>query len=496
MSKNQKTWIISGVSVVVVIALVLVVMSVRGQTTNNTAAYQTTTVQLGTLTSTVEGAGTVASTQSANLSWSTGGQVGTVTGQIGTQVKAGDILATLVRDSLSQSTLQSNLVSAQENLDQLTSPSAIASAQAAVATDEQTLSTAQMNVSNLNYHNPSAIANALAAVTLAKINLDTATANYNSLNLPADDPAKALAYQTMYGAQQKYNNTVYTYNALSGNASQTSIDTANATLALAKANLVQDQNYLAALTGGTVPADATGAALLKLEQAKLAVQTAEENLAENSLIAPFNGTVTQANAVSGDIISSGEQIFRIDNLSSLVVAVQVTEIDINTIKNGQPATLTFNAIPNKTYKGTVIQSALAGTVGNNSTTFSVSVQITNADALIKPGMAANVTITTNEVANALLVPSTSIFTDSSGQQYVYLVQNGTPTTVPVTIGAVSDTTTQITGNSLQAGDTIVLSFASTSTTSGGSGFGLGLGGLGGITGGGGGGTRVQPVATP
>ncbi len=44
MSKTQRTWIISGVSVVVVIALVLVVMSVRGQTSSTTAAYQTTTV--------------------------------------------------------------------------------------------------------------------------------------------------------------------------------------------------------------------------------------------------------------------------------------------------------------------------------------------------------------------------------------------------------------------------------------------------------------------
>ena len=115
---------------------------------------------------------------------------------------------------------------------------------------------------------------------------------------------------------------------------------------------------------------------------------------------------------------------------------------------------------------------LAGTVGNNSTTFSVTVQITDADAQIKPGMAANVTIVTNQVTDALLVPTTSIFTDNNGQQYVYLIQNGTPTTVPVTVGAVSDTTTQITGNTLKEGDTIVLSFASTSTTSGG-GFGLG-----------------------
>jgi multidrug efflux pump subunit AcrA (membrane-fusion protein) len=149
MSKNQKTWIISGTSLVVVIALVLVVMSVRGQTSSTATAYQTTTVQLGTHTSTVEGAGTVASTQSAKLSWSTSGQVGSVTAQIGTQVKTGDVLATLVRDSLSQNTLESSLVTAQENLAQLTSPAAIASAQAVVAADEQAQYTAQISLGNL-----------------------------------------------------------------------------------------------------------------------------------------------------------------------------------------------------------------------------------------------------------------------------------------------------------------------------------------------------------
>jgi HlyD family secretion protein len=491
MSKQQRNWIIAGVSVVVIIALAIVVVSVRGQSTGTTTAYQTTTVQLGTLTSTVEGSGTVASAQTANLAWTTSGQVDQVMAQIGAQVKAGDVLATLVRDALTQSTLQSNLVTAQENLALLTSPSAIASAQAAVAADEQALYTAQINLGNLNYHDPSAIANAQATLTLAKTNLDNAQTAYDSIDLPTSDTRKAQAYQNLYGAQLKYNNALYNYNLLTGKVNQASVDAANAALALAKANLAQDQNYLTALTGGTVPADATGTALLKLEQAQLAVQTAQENLDATKLTAPFAGTITQSNATPGDVVSSGAQVFRIDNLSSLEVAVQVTEVDINGIKNGQPATITFNAIPNKTYTGTVVQTAIAGTVGQNSTTFLVTVEITNADALIKPGMAANVTIVTNEVANALLVPSTSIFTDTNGQQYVYLIQNGTPTTVPVTVGAVSDTTTQITGSSLQAGDTIILSFASTSTTSGG--FGFGLGGLGGL---GGGGNRVQPQATP
>ena len=136
--------------------------------------------------------------------------------KIGTQVKAGDVLATLVRDSLTQSTLQSNLVSAQENLDQLTSPAAIASAQAAVAADEQTLNNAQISVANLNYHNPGAIANAQAALTLAQSNLEVAQNAYDQLGLPASDPAKARAYQALYAAQQKYNSALYTYNLFPG----------------------------------------------------------------------------------------------------------------------------------------------------------------------------------------------------------------------------------------------------------------------------------------
>ena len=495
MSKKQKTWIAAGVAVVVIIALVLVIASVRAQSSgSSSAAYQTTTVQLGTLTSTVEGSGTVASTQSANLAWQTGGQVDKVTAQIGDQVKAGDVLATLLQDAKTQSNLETALATAQENLAELTSPEAIANAKLAVTTAETNVINAQYALNNQQYwKNDALIQDQYANLVIAKANLDKAQAAYDSAKVGdyINNANEANAYQALYNAKQTYDTAEYNYSLYSQKPTQRQFDEAQANLDLAKATLVNAQNYLAALTGGTVPEDATGTALLQLKQAQLAVQTAKENLDATTLTAPFNGTITQANAIPGSVVASGAQIFRIDNLTSLVVAVQVTEIDINGIKNGQPATITFNAIPNKTYNGTVLATDLAGTVGNNSTNFTVKVQITDADAKVKPGMAANVTITTNKVDNALLIPSTSIFTDNTGQQYVYLIQNGNPTSVPVTIGAVSDTTTQITNNTLKEGDTIILSFASTSTTSGG---GFGFGGFGGIVGGGGGGR--PPAGTP
>ena len=495
MSKKQKGWIIAGAAVVVVIALVLLIASIRSQNTNSSgsAAYQTTTVQLGTLTSSVEGSGTVASTQSTSLAWQIGGQVDQVKAQIGDQVKTGDVLATLLQDAKTQSNLETTLTAAQANLAQLTSPEAIANAKLAITTDQSNMINAQYAVNNLQYwQNNSLIQDQYANVVIAKANLDKAQTTYDNANVGEyiNNVGEASLTQALYNAQQAYNAAFNSYSAYSQKPTQRQVDAAQANLDLADARLAQDKTYLAALTGGAVPADATGTALLQLKQAQLAVQTAQENLDATTLTAPFNGTITQANAIHGAVVASGAQIFRIDNLASLVVAVQVTEIDINGIKNGQPATITFNAIPNQNYKGTVIQTDLAGTVGNNSTNFTVKVQITDADAKVKPGMAANVTITTNQVDNALLVPSTSIFTDTNGKQYVYLIQNGTQTAVPVTVGAISDTTTQVTGSTLKEGDTIILSFASTSSTTGGGGFGLG--GFGGIVGGGG----RPPAGTP
>jgi HlyD family secretion protein len=351
-------------------------------------------------------------------------------------------------------------------------------------------------VNNLQYwQNPALVKNYYANFVLAKANLDKAQTNYDNTHAGQyiNNANEAAAYNSLYIAQQAYNNAQYYYSLYSQAPTQNQKSQAQANLDLANATLKNAQVYLAALTGGTVPPDATGSDLLKLQQAQLAVQTAQENLNAARLTAPFDGTVTQSNAIPKALVTAGTQAFRLDDLSNLVIDVQVVEVDINHVQIDQPATVTFDAIPNKTYTGKVLSTDLAGTSAQSSVNFNVNVQITNADAQVKPGMSANVTILTNKVENALLVPNTSIFTDANGGQFVYLVQNGATTKVPVTLGAVSDSLTQITGSSLKAGDTIVLSFASASTG------GLGAFRLGG--GGGAGATNAvpanpQPVTTP
>jgi HlyD family secretion protein len=496
MSKKQKIWIGAGISVVVIIALVLLIASIRsqGKTNNAASAYQTTTVQRGTLTSTVEGTGTVGSLLSANLKWLTGGQVDKVNAQIGDQVKAGDVLADLLPDS-TQSSLQSSLVTAEANLAQLTSPEAIANAKLAVTTAQTNLINAQSALNNeRDWNNAALIQDQYAKLVIAKANLEKAQTAYDNANVGQfiNNSVEATLYQALYNAQQAYNTAQYYYSLYSQAPTQRQLDQVQANVDLANATLKNARIYLAALTGGDIPADATGTALLQLNQAKLAVRTAQENLDAIKITAPFSGTITQSNVIPSAVVSAGTDAFRIDDLSNLVIDVQVVEIDVNHVQVGQAAAITFDAIPNKIYTGKVIKTDLAGTVAQSSVSFTVTVQLTDADALVKPGMSANVTIVTNKVDDALLVPSTSIFTDTNNKPYVYLVQNGAVTQVPVTIGAVSDSTTQITSDTLKAGDTIVLSFASSSSSSGGFG-GFGLGGgrvVRSATG------NAKPVATP
>jgi len=494
MFKNRRNiYIFVAAAVVVIVAIVLVIASVRSQGTT-AAAYQTTTVQLGTLTSSVQGSGSVSSALTSSLTWQTSGQVDKVNVQIGNQVKAGDILASVLPPSSTQSTLETALVNAQAALAELTSPEAIANAKLDITTAQTNLINAQSALNNTQYwQNAALIQDYYSKFVIAKANLAKAQKAYDNAHVGQyiNNTGEAGLYQALYNAQQAYNTAQYYYSLYSQKPTQRQLDQAQANLDLANATLTNAQNYLTALTGGDVPADATGASLLKFEQAKLAVQAAQDNLDAANLTAPFNGTITQSSAVPGQIVSASSAAFRIDDLTDLVVAIPVVQIDVNSVKAGQPATITFDAIPNKTYNGKVIKVDLAGTSSSSTVNFNVSVQLSDADAQVKPGMTANVTITTNQVDNALLIPSTSIFTDTNGQNYVYLVQNGTTTAVAVTVGATSDTSSQITGDTLKEGDIIVLSFAST-TSSSSSSRGFGLGGFGG--GGEGGGTRV--ITTP
>jgi len=474
------TWIYIIVAVVVVVAIGAYFINKRNSSTTATQ-YQTVQAEKGTLTATIGATGTVRSNQSAILTWQNSGTIGTVNVIPGDQIKTGDVLGNVLLPSVTQSTLESNLVTAQENLAELISPEAIANAKLAVTTAQTDLINAQSKSNNTQYwKNDALIQNYYANFVIAKANLDKAQSTYDNAHVGQyiNNADEATLYQALYNAQQAYDNAKYYYSVYSQKPTQRQMDEAQATLDVATATLKNAQDYVAALTGGVVPADATGTDLLKLNQAKLAVQTAQANLNAAKLTAPFSGTVTEVSGMVGDQVDPGTKAFRIDDLSQMKVDVQVSEVDINSVQVDQPVTLTFDAIAGKSYTGKVSEVAQAGDTVQGAVNFTVTVVLTDTDKSVKPGMTAAVTITVEQINNVLLVPNRAVRLVNN-QRVVYVLQNGQPVEVNVTLGASSDTTSEVVSSKLKAGDLIILNPPSTlfNRPSGGGGGGAFGGGL-------------------
>ncbi len=405
LKKHRRLSIAIGIVLLILIAFVFVRSRAKTQST-----FQTQALARGDLTATIGATGTVRANQSAVLLWQTTGTVDQVNVKIGDQVNKGDVLATLLQTSLPQNVIlaQTDLVSAQQALTDLL--------------DSDT-----------------ARANAWIALRNAQTAYTTALNNRTALNGPVTYQAVVVVEINSVPVPE-----VRTYRS---NPDPSDIADADAQLALAKAQLEDAQRAYDRVQGGPNSDD--------LSAAQARVDAAQAALSVAHITAPFSGTITQAEPTSGDQITLGTQAFRLDDLSSLLVDVQVSEVDINSVSVGQPATITFDAVSGKTYNGTVTEVSQAGDTTSGEVDFTVTVKLTDADTEVKPGMTAAVNIIVDQVKNQLLIPNQAVQL-VNGQRVVYVLTNGQPKQVVVTLGASSDTMSVVTGSNLNVGDLIIL----------------------------------------
>ena len=371
--------------------------------------YQTASIERGNLVATIGATGTVRAKQSATLIWQAAGAVDVVNAKVGDIVPANFVLAYLEKTSLPQSVIlaEADLASAQQALDDLT--------------------------------------NSNTALAQATITLRDAQAVYDKAanwrkELNGKIHIKEIIYKT-FG-----NRKIPILKEYRGYAGAEAIAKADEDLALAKAKLDDAQREFDRLAGGNLTEIAAAQARVDAAQATI-------NLARVS--APFAATVTESNPLPGDQVSAGTGAFRLDDLTSLFVDVEVSEVDINSVAEGQPATLSFDAILDKDYHGEVVEVAKAGTNVNGVVNFKVTIELTDADANVKPGMTAAVNITVEEINDVILIPNRAVRL-LDGQRYIYLMVNGLPQKTEVSLGSSSDTTSVLAGGDVSEGDTIIL----------------------------------------
>ena len=457
LSKKMKMFLsITGVLVIGIVALGIY-QSVNAQQGRGTAFtnLQTEQVSLGSLESTIGATGKVRAIQSTVLSWDTSGTVEAVFAQVGDDVESGEILASLQQTSLPQSviTAQVDLYNAQLALDEVYenySEDALLEAQKEIAQAEQSVEAAEYYLNSLN--SPASQTNidqAYAQVVIAEANLDKAKERYAPYeNKPEDNVTRARLLAQFADAQEIYNSAVRNWNYLLASADGSEVTIAEVDYGLAQSEIASSQDDYDLLLEGPTAAEIAAA------EARVASAQATLNLA--FIEAPFSGTITDAFPQTGDQVSSKEEAFRLDNLSVMLVDLEVNEVDINKVSVGQAATITFDAIPRRVYIGEVLNVSLVGESSSGVVTYTVTVALEDIDEDVKPGMTAVVEIIITQGEEKLLVPNQAIRLEN-GQSVVYILVPGVGMTpVPITLGNSSDTHSEVLEGELQAGDRIVL----------------------------------------
>jgi HlyD family secretion protein len=450
----MKRWVI--IAIVVVVVAVAGFFGYRAYLNSQAKAQsdlQTVIAEKSDLTALVGATGTVRANQTTKLSWQTTGRISQVNVAVGDQVKAGAVLAELAQNSLPQSIIlaEADLVSAQRTLDNLlNSKTASAQAELALANAQDALDNAKTERASKNYQRAedATIDTLRANLILAQNELDKAQEGYSQVqHLGEDSVIRANALSRLGTAQGNYDRAEANLNYALGRPDTVEVSQADGKLALAQAQYDDAVREWERLKDGVDPQDVTAA--------KARVAAIQATLALNHIDAPFDGTLTEVNIKPGDQVGPNTSSFRLDDLSVLVVDVQITEVDINRVKIGQDVDLTFDAILGNEYTGKVIEVGRVGNSVQGVTNFTISIKLTNPDEQVLPGMTAAVNIVVDQLSDVLTVPNRAVRL-LDGQRVVYLLRNGQVEPVQVKIGASSDSISQILSGDIQAGDTIVL----------------------------------------
>lgn len=148
-----------------------------------------------------------------------------------------------------------------------------------------------------------------------------------------------------------------------------------------------------------------------------------KNLQENTqLVSPISGIITARNYDNGDMYSSGDPIFTVEQIRPVKLFVNVSESYFTYVKKGNEVDIKLDVYGDEVFKGKV--SLVYPTIDAATRTFPVEIKIANADERVRPGMFARATMNFGTL-NHVVAPDQAIVKQSgSGDRYIYVYKNG------------------------------------------------------------------------
>jgi HlyD family secretion protein len=256
----------------------------------------------------------------------------------------------------------------------------------------------------------------------ADVNTNEASLQAAQTDAMASDAALKTSQADLLRAQADYDRNKLDWDRAQnlfkdGLISKSDFDSRKNAWATADAGLGQAQARVAQAKAQKESADK------HISQAEATLTHYTDLLRKTSYAAPFDGVVTNLPVREGETVvigiqnAQGSTLMTIADMSVITAEVKVDETDIVNVRLGQPAEVTIDAIPNKTFHGTVseigdnamVRSSGASTSTQTSTSeeakdFKVVVNLTDAPPDLRPGLSTTAKVTTATRSNALAVP--------------------------------------------------------------------------------------------
>ena len=425
-------WVVLAIVIIIGLVILISILNSRKSLTETLANLETESYQRQNLNASIYGTGTVESAQTAVLTWSAGGMVGDINITLGQSVSKDDVLMALDPASVSSDILQAQIdvINAQNNLNDLNTnwQADLAQAKLDLLNAQEDLDDLSTERQIMNYQRCSD-----ERIEELEDDLDKAEKTYNYFQ--NSDTLRAV------------NTAQANLNYCKADFSEREVAEAQLKVELAEAKVVELQDQVDLLTSGPDPEQIT------ILETRLAI--AQSRLDSMQIEAPFDGMVTVLSVQPGDVVNAGSQAVQLDDLSSLFLDVQISEVDIPLVAVGQPAELVFDAYYEDTFSGEVVEISPVGSSVQGVVEYSVRIELEDGEGKIKPGMTASVNIVVEEKDNILVIPNNAIVT-IDGQEQVFVQRGGSFIPVPVTLGSYSDYYSEVLEADLEEGELIVL----------------------------------------
>ncbi len=238
-------------------------------------------------------------------------------------------------------------------------------------------------------------------------------------------------------------------------------------------------------------ADVAGAKAA-VSQAQATLDANQTDLSKTAIRSPINGIVLTRKMEPGQTVAATLDppvLFKLaEDLTQMELVVNVDEADVGHIREGQYATFSVAAYPNRTFEARIVQARFGSTTTSGVVTYETVLKVDNPDMALRPGMTATADIVVKNIKNAVLAPGAALrftppvqeekraptsligsilprpphpkirrYDDTSRmKQSVWTLADGVLTPIPVAVGSSSGGMTEIVSGDIQPGMALVV----------------------------------------